>query len=274
MAFIYMPDRQQGLLFGGQGISNGYFNDTWSWKDGCWTQLSPTNNPPAMSNLAIAYDAPRSTVLLWGQHNVNGWVAETWLWNSQDWRKSTTPAPPGYVAVAAYDPNIQRVVLFDSWSNETWTWDGSQWQKVSPAHEPGGRYGASMTFDPATKSLLLFGGQVRYPKVQFPSDTWLWNGSDWARLSSVTSPPGRADLSLVSYSAGTRVLLFGGQNEAILSDAWTWDGKNWSPVGSFGISGGAGAIDTGTRVFVFGGWTDKQTSDAMRSWDGASWALQ
>lgn len=276
MAFVYLPDRQEALLFGGQGGPTGYLNDTWLWKAGCWTQLSPANNPPTMSAPAIAYDAARAKAVLWGEHyGPTGWVAETWTWNGQDWTKSTAIGPEG-VAVAAYDPNIGRVVLFDSYTNETWTWDGSQWQKMSPAHEPGGRYETSMTFDPATKTPLLFGGFVGGSGLaqQFLSDTWSWNGTDWSRLNPSASPPARADVTLVSYSAGNRVLLLGGQNGAVLADAWIWDGRTWAAIASFGMAGSAGAIDTGSCVIVFGGWTDTKYTSNTRSWDGTSWATQ
>lgn len=275
MAFAYMPDLQQALLFGGQGGPTGYLSDTWSWKAGCWTQLNPATNPPPLHNLAAAYDVVRSTLVLWGQHYIsNGWVAETWLWHGQDWHKSSASTPQGYNAAAAFDPNMGRAVLFDSWLNEMWSWDGAQWNKMSPAHEPGARQGARMVLDPATKSLLLFGGVVRYPTIQYLSDTWLWNGTDWIRVNPGQSPPGRDDSTITSFAAANQVLLFGGLNGAVLDDAWAWDGKTWTPIASFGVSEGAGAIDTGSRVIVFGGWSEGQFTSATRSWDGASWATQ
>jgi hypothetical protein len=167
------------------------------------------------------------------------------------------------------------VVLFNSYLNETLSWDGSQWQKMLPAHEPGGRYGASMAVDPVTKSLLLFGGFIQFPRPQGLSDTWLWNGTDWAQLNPTTSPPARAQATMVSFTAGKRVLLIGGENApALLSDAWAWDGKTWAPIASPGITENAVAIDTGSQVIVFGGWFQGKYTNASRSWDGASWVTQ
>lgn len=273
-AFVYIPDRQQALLFGGWRAQIGYVNDSWSWNAGCWTRLAPANNPPPMAAPVLAYDAGRATVVLWGQRiGPNGAVAETWTWNGQDWIKSTATGPEG-VAVAAYDANINRVVLFESSISETWIWDGSQWQKSSPAHKPGSRFGTSMAFDPVTKSLLLFGGFVRTP-VQRLSDTWLWNGSDWAQVTPKVSPSARAQATMVSFTRGKQVLLLGGENApTVLTDAWAWDGTTWAPMASYGISGGAVAVDAGSQVVVFGGWSDGKLASVTRVWDGASWVTQ
>lgn len=276
MAFVYMPDRNAALLFGGQGSSNAYLNDTWSWSGGCWTLLSPANSPSAMVNLAAAYDAPRSTVVLWGIHSVSdGWIAETWLWKGLDWQKSAASGPQGY-ATAAYDPTSAHVFVLDAWM-KTWIWDGSQWQQLSPAHEPSPRYTTSVTFDPATKRLILFGG-IRGGKAGLPrqvlSDTWSWNGNDWAQLSPTTSPPARGDAAMVSYAAAGKALLLGGSDDSALADAWAWDGLTWAPIDSWGTIASAGSIDTGSRVIVFGGTDGHQYTSFMRVWDGTSWATQ
>jgi hypothetical protein len=276
MAFVYMPDRQAAILFGGQGKSNSYLNDTWLWKAGCWAQLSPATKPPAMSNLTAAYDVSRSTLVLWGQHRVSPEsVAETWLWNGLDWQKSAASGPQTY-ATATYDPTASRVFVLDAWM-KTWTWNGSQWQEISSSHRPSDRYATSITFDPAAKAVILFGG-VRGGSAglvrQVLSDTWSWNGSDWVQLSPTSSPPAREDPTIVTFAAANKVLLFGGSNDSVLADAWAWDGKSWSPIISFGASNGTSAIDIGSKIVVFGGWTDGQYTSVTRSWDGTSWAIQ
>src|SRR5262249_54761851 len=51
---------------------------------------------------------------------------------------------------------------------------------------PSARYGASMDYDAATGSIVLFGG-VKPGGVL--GDTWAFNGSAWTRLSPPASPP-------------------------------------------------------------------------------------
>jgi hypothetical protein len=274
MTFVYMPDRQEALLFGGQDAANRYLNDTWTWKAGCWIQRAPSHSPAARTNAAAAYDAVRHVVVVYGTYPLTtGFATDTWTWNGDDWHQATTTGPPGYVAVAAYDPNIQRVVLFAERMAQTWTWDGTQWQQMSPETEPpGSQAGSSMTFDPASHAVLLFGGIG--PNHEYLADTWAWNGVTWHQITLQTRPPGRAYATLISASSTNGVLLIGGENGAILADAWRWDGTTWSLAASIGPRVGAGAIDTGSSVVVFGGATDKQLTNEAWAWDGVTWSKQ
>ena len=65
----------------------------------------------------------------------------------------------------AYDAASGAVVLFggvtepgDDNSADTWTWDGSAWTEQSPATSPPARSEASMAYDAATSTVVLFGG--------------------------------------------------------------------------------------------------------------------
>jgi hypothetical protein len=272
MTFVYMSNRQEALMFGGQDVSDRYLNDTWTWKAGCWTQRTPGHNPAARAYAAAAYDAVHQYVVIYGSYALaSGFAADTWTWNGDDWQQATTAEPPLSAAVAAYDPNIQRIVLFAERMAQTWTWDGTQWQQMSPDLEPSGILaGASMTFDPVTRTVLLFGG-IGFTHA-YLADTWVWNGTTWHHLSPQTSPPARARATLVASSSTRHVLLVGGENGTVLADAWEWDGATWSAVASIGPRVGAGAIDTGTSVVVFGGSTDKQKTSEAWSWNGVSWS--
>jgi hypothetical protein len=89
-----------------------------------------------------------------------------------------------------------------------------------------------MAYDPATRTMLLFGGQSdRYPS--YLGDTWSWNGTTWIKLSPSTSPLARSDAPM-AYDAATRtVLLFGGEGMLSegeyggLSDTWSWNGTTY-----------------------------------------------
>jgi hypothetical protein len=64
---------------------------------------------------------------------------------------------------------------------------GLIWTELDPAASPPARDNASMAYDPATKTVLLFdGGQCDSCGGQ----TWSWNGTDWTRLSPPSRPGG------------------------------------------------------------------------------------
>lgn len=266
-----MTDRQEALLFGGVGPS-GPSNDTWVWKAGCWTQLTPAHIPPKVtSDPAIAYDAVHKVLVMYGDYwSSAGPTDGTWIWDGTDWQPQTAVGPQ-FVGAEAYDPSSQRVLLFAEGTNQTWSWDGAQWQKLSPVNEPGARQGGvSMSFDPATGKVVLFGGIGL--NHEYLADTWSWDGSTWSRLSPAASPPGRAYAVLVPYSAMHQLLLIGGENGAVLSDAWKWNGSTWTAMPSFGPRDGANAVEIGTKVMLFGGGSGTQTTNDVWWWDGASWS--
>ena len=52
--------------------------------------------------------------------------------------------------------------------DDTWTWDGTTWTQQHPATSPSARTFASMAYDPATSTAVLFGGKGTL------ADTWTW----------------------------------------------------------------------------------------------------
>lgn len=55
----------------------------------------------------------------------------------------------------------------------TWTWNGFTWTKRHPATSPDARGGASMAYDAATGTVVLFGG-VLSDGTGVYDDTWTW----------------------------------------------------------------------------------------------------
>ena len=102
-----------------------------SGSDLVWTRQHPAVHPPARYAAAMAYDAATGTAVLFG---------------------GTT--------------NIAHVELGD-----TWTWDGTTWTQQHPATSPPHRLDASMAYDPATRTVVLFGGSSSRSTF---GDTWTW----------------------------------------------------------------------------------------------------
>src|SRR5580698_2915361 len=147
----YDPATGQLVLFGGEGNS-GVLADTWTWDGSTWTELSPATSPSARDLASMAYDPGTGQLVLFGGEDSNGALADTWTWG--------LPPPASY-----------------------------GWAQLSPTTSPPARYGAAMTYDPATGQLLLVGGVGNSGGLL--SDTWTWSGSKWTELSPASSPPAR-----------------------------------------------------------------------------------
>jgi hypothetical protein len=197
--------------------------------------------PTACDHLAMT-ESPVGgdpTVLLFGGQTVpaDGLrpLDETWTWEGGAWTKVAVTGPSARIHHAmAFDPDRNVVVLFGGLSGgsvvgDTWEWDGAAWHRVAvsgPA--PSAREGMRLTWDPTTKSVLLFGGAAGVgPSL---GDTWSWNGTAWKRLATA-GPPAREHHAMAADLTRGRVVLFGGSSgNDVFGDTWEWDGLEWSCV--------------------------------------------
>jgi hypothetical protein len=108
--------------------------DTWTWDGTTWTRQHPTTTPTPRSSASMAYGAATSTVMLFG----------------------------GYRDIGA------------GALGDTWTWDGTTWTQQRPATHPHRREGASMAYDAATGTVVLFGGDGHQKGNMLLHDTWTW----------------------------------------------------------------------------------------------------
>lgn len=278
-AFAYMPSSRQAVLFGGRDASNNLLNDTWAWQSGCWTELHPSQSPPANTIVTSAYDAITGllVVLVYGPSGGSSYLdLTTWLWDGQTWRSAAVVSPNVSAGQAAFDKASGRVILFGmadaGGAAETWAWDGSKWSLLSPSGSPIARFNAVMISDPATSKVLLFGG-VAGATGELLGDTWTWDGSQWAKLAPQDSPPPRQEATAAPFSSQGKSIVVGGLGSAggPLNDAWQWDGATWSTIPSFGANCCSVAIDDQTEIVVFGGGSDRATNET-RAWNGTSWA--
>jgi len=240
------------LLFGGFGwISGaagaysagfGWLNDTWSWNGTTWTRLSPGRNPGGSDTDSMAYDPATKTVLLFngGLCNSCAGQGQTWNWNGRTWTRLSLPTGPPTTSWSsmAYDPATMTVLLWlqsgatpIGQRDQTWSWNGTTWTRLSPrASPPVGSLeppsgGWSMAYDPATATVLLFGGTTDKAPVVMPLDeTWSWDGTTWTHLSLASSPPPSGGASM-AYDPGMEAMLLVeqgyGNHIGQPSDTWT-----------------------------------------------------
>jgi Galactose oxidase, central domain len=226
------------LMFGGSSK-----NDTWTFSDGRWTELSPPLSPSIRVWAPMTYDAADGYVLMFGGQGsgTEHRLLDTWTFHAGLWtnRTSSVGAPPSfsYGSSMAYDSEDGYVVLYGggrggTFTNATWTYVAGHWTNITrtAGTAPACRFDASMADDPAAGYVVLFGGNghpnggcftVGEP-VQL-NDTWEFSGGRWTELSPATSPPARWMANLAYSTTGGYLMLFDGVSAQNFALADTWE---------------------------------------------------
>ena len=103
--------------------------------------------------------------------------------------------------------------------DDLWEWDGTAWSEVQSDGRPTARMSAAMAYDPARKSLILYGGAYPGTTPLTPTvilgDTWEWNPGTrkWTQLQPASSPEPRNGAGMVTDSGRAKLLLFGGDRQ-------------------------------------------------------------
>jgi hypothetical protein len=150
----------------------------------------------------------------------------------------------------------------------------SNWVELHPATTPPSVTNATMTYDPATKQLVLFGGYHHDPT----DTTWVWTGSDWSQLHPATSPSPRRNAAM-AYDAQTKqIILYGGsgKNQNDLGDTWAWNGTTWQELhpehSPGGLSGSLMDYDgQHNQLVLYGGINDSVPQGATWTFNGTDW---
>jgi hypothetical protein len=164
-----------------------------------------------------------------------------------------SPPSRGRAAVA-WNPLTSRLIVFGGNTrgttptllDDTWEYDPTtnSWTNVTPTVSPSPRQDASMAFDPTLGGMLLFGGRTNdIAPPTYSNETWLFLGSAWVPLSPATSPPARAEHSLVTRNdAFQDVLLCSGLDNSSAApdqirflDVWTWNGTTWTKISDYDV---------------------------------------
>jgi len=100
--------------------------------------------------------------------------------------------------------------------------------------EPPARMNSPMAYDPASKSIVVFGG---HHGDGLWNDTWIYDcrTRKWRESKSELRPPARQQHFLVHHSKSGKILMGGGNTGAwqyMIQDLWAYDiaADKWSPV--------------------------------------------
>ena len=194
-----------------------------------WTEITAPSSP-AFAHHDMTYDSARGRLVLAGRTSIMSSVFGMFAGAPDGtWTPLPVPSPalPGRQDVElAYDSHRDVVVLYTTSTNRVWEFNGTEWNVITAAHAPVQcADGASLQYDPVRRRTVLV-GSAGFPGVTNPSETWLWDGTDWTLAAGPDqSPHGAAGGSMTFDAArGEMVLLTMGNMET-----WTFDGSRWSP---------------------------------------------
>ncbi|MGC2035756.1 MAG: kelch repeat-containing protein, partial [Thermoplasmata archaeon] len=250
------------LLFSGSGASD----DTWTFSNGVWAELSPAIEPPQRTYAAMAYDPLAGYVVLFGGHNgANNYLGDTWKFAGDQWTELTPPVAPSARAYAAftYDPAAGGILLFggnnsefshnagylgDTWeftnaSNGTWTQvptggidcGGFSQHNCNVTAAPSARATASMTYDARDGYAVLYGGGAAN-KTSL-SDTWTFANGTWTDIAATAGFTKARDYTMMTFDNATAddyVLQFGGINggDRSINTTWQFLSGSWTNLTS------------------------------------------
>ena len=289
-AAAYDADTSTLVLFGGvDSLSHSLSDQTWIWNGSNWSEATMrAQQPPARQRASMAFDPTLHELILFGGETANGSLLDdTWAWNGASWFQPTVSSspPPRAGAAMAYD-RAGNLVLFGGTGYaagggtgstttlppigsptatlaDTWEWTSGGWKPAATqTSPPPARAGATISYDGANRSTILFGGSST-PSGASPAkllaDTWTWNGTSWTSVKPAHPPTARSAAVADYFPALHGPLMLGGQGATgSLGDAWVWSGSDWLQAKVVGAdpprAGGAGGFDASVGALtVFGG---------------------
>jgi hypothetical protein len=121
-------------------------------------------------------------------------------------------------------------VLYTDATNLVWELHGTNWSVITSATAPVQcRDGALVQYDPLHRKTVLIGtrgpAEGSLPTSTSLSETWLWDGVNWAQAADTNSSPRGAAGGGMAFDAarGEMVLLTMGTMQT-----WTFDGAKWT----------------------------------------------
>jgi len=154
------------------------------------------------------------------------------------------------------------------------------WTQQSPTTSPSARNRQELVTQ-LNGTVLLFGGRTGTGGAL--SDTWRWDGANWANMAPANSPGGRMGHGMaLDQSSGRTVVFSGWSGGSYLADTWVFASGNWVNVNPANLPPGrdwpAMAWDENSQsVLLYGGhdWSlivsGTGAFDDTWSWSGANW---
>jgi len=238
---VYAPDL--GGFFAYPQLSSGGQPFAYIWDGSLWSKRTFAQPAPTPSRL-IAYDSVHKRVLALDYNSGNG-STSVWAWSGGEWTEFLG-APNGVQisdASVVFDAARDRLIAIVSFSNGTphfehWEWSqGTGWQQKNLTM-PSMRYLPSVAYDPARSKTVLTGGfTIVGAAVQQVPDTWEFDGTAWASITTPTKP-----------TLATGSMAFDPSRQKLV--LWSGDGKLWEYDGAWSGKDVRGEVPTDSQIFT------------------------
>lgn len=197
MLWATASDSPAGALLVGLD-QNSHLMQTWTWKGGQWTQLSPAHEPTPRLGQTMAWSPRYQAALLYGgSSSAEGMLGDTWIWRGGDWNQISAGGSGPEArnnASLCLDARSGDLILIEgtlgvpqgdhaAHATTQWLWNGSSWEPSQPAL-PADRFYVVAVTDSDRGQIVAYSGAVFDPssgQLHAPSSTWVWDGTAWSQ---------------------------------------------------------------------------------------------
>jgi hypothetical protein len=167
-AMVYLDNREQTLLFGGQSQTNDLLGDTWTYAARRWQQVRPGAAPPARCGHSMAFDEQAGVAVLFGgiDERMNS-LGDTWAFDGNSWKEARGSGPPARrYAAMAYDPEAKGCLLHGGSEDESgkrsfgdvWLFRDNGWSRVARGFDTGARDDHGFGYHRDAKRMVMLEG--------------------------------------------------------------------------------------------------------------------
>lgn len=238
LTMVYDPALKGVLAFGGENPfpSAVQYNDTWLYKGGSWTQLSPHTSPSARGYYEMTYDPAISAILLFGGESGGASLSDTWEFNGTNWiQLHPSSSPPGIQTGAmVYDSASSQVLVMGGYNSTisraptgTWGFSAGTWKLIPGSHMPSRTWFQAATLKNGTP--VFFGGQVGSStgtcgvgSTSVCNDTYEFYSGAWHPVRAAHAPSDRRNGGFAYDARDGYDVYFGGVNASL-----TWFSETW-----------------------------------------------
>ncbi len=265
-----------------------------------WSQLTPTNPPPARAWGAASWDAAQGRLIIYGgSAALSGPLRnDVWAYNpgANAWTQLTVsgPAPLArFLHSMVYVPHLQKHLVFGGGTGTTGNAEPTTvvselwlltpniaagtatWQALTPTGTAPGRCGACVAYDEARRRMIVFGGELANDTlgdtVQYDVDANRWE----ADAPTGTPPSKRGGTDCAFDPRSGRVLLYGGVTQSSgtpLSESFSYEPvqKVWTRLtpatNPGGLTYSGTAYSTSKNALFIHGGRDGVFTDSNATW--------